>query len=99
MKKSGLFNLKRFFAFHEKRILSKNQNIISINPYVNEVCDKINSKHTYFNIPNPVSSLFRNVEARPDVSNQILFIGDFELRKNIMLFIKTITKNKLHEKI
>ena len=95
--KIGLFNLKRFFAFHEKRILTKNQNIISINPYVNEVCDEINSGHSYFNIPNPVSSLFRNVEAKPDISNQILFIGDFEVRKNISLFLRTIVKNKLHE--
>lgn len=93
----GLFSLKRFFAFHEKKILKKNQNIISINPYVNEVCNKINPNHSYFYIPNPVSNLFQYVQAKPNLSNQILFIGDFEVRKNVALLLKTISSNELHK--
>lgn len=92
----GLLNLKRYFAFHEKRILLKNQNIISINPFVNNVCDKINSKHSYYNISNPISPLFQNVSATPNDSKQILFIGDFEVRKNISLLTNTIIKYKLY---
>lgn len=91
----GFFSLKRFFAFREKKILENNQNIISINPYVNEVCNKINSNHSYFYIPNPVSELFKNVHAIPNQSNQILFIGDFEVRKNIGLLLQTISSDEL----
>jgi glycosyltransferase involved in cell wall biosynthesis len=90
--KLSYFSLKRYFIYLEKKILKNQQKIITINPYVVSVCDKLCEDHKYFNISNPISSVFRKLEADPENSHQILFIGDFELRKNIKLVLRALAE-------
>jgi L-malate glycosyltransferase len=83
-------SLKRYFSFLEKKILKRKQRIIAINPYVKTICNKLYKNHIYYDIPNPISPVFSSVVAEPEKSNQILFIGDFEKRKNVGLLLKAL---------
>ena len=79
--------LKKYFEFLEKKILASKQNIISINPYVKSISNKIYKGHIYYDIPNAISPIFKKYNANVEKSNQILFIGNFEVRKNIGLLL------------
>lgn len=99
---TSFFSRKRFFAWLEKKVLKKAQHLISINPYVEFVLGKYTNAKIY-SVENPISEVFFNGKAKPEQSQDILYVGTIEPIKDQMTLLQSfkgiVMNGKLHKNV